>query len=242
MYDDLSKLIIIPAFNEGKNIAGLISEIRDFDSGFDIVVVDDGSHDDTGTIARQSDVPVITMPFNVGIGGAMQTGFKYARNHAYDIAIQVDGDGQHLPQEIPKLLTALVGEKNDVVIGSRYLSQNDYKTPFFRRMGMFIFSFINSRIAHKRFTDNTSGFRAYNAKAIRFLAFNYPNDYPEVEAVAVLAMHKFRMKEVAVEMRPRQFGVSSIDALDAIYYMIKVSLALLVNVSRKNESMNDTVS
>ncbi len=230
-------MIIIPAYNEEKNIANVISEIRNHRSDFDIVVINDGSRDNTRAVAEQM-VPVISLPFNLGIGGAMQTGFKYAQEHGYEIAVQVDGDGQHLPGEIPKLLHTLVAENYDVVIGSRYLENNNYHTPMMRRLGMIIFSFINSRIADKRLTDNTSGFRAYNDRAIKFLAANYPTDYPEVEAVAVLAMNNFKIAEVPVEMRQRRYGVSSIDALSAIYYMIKVSLALLVNVFRKHERAN----
>lgn len=233
------KLIIVPAFNEEKNIANVITEIRQARSDFDIVVIDDGSADNTRAVAEQTGVAVISLPFNLGIGGAMQTGFKYALERGYQIAVQVDGDGQHLPEEIPKLLDALLNENYDVVIGSRYLENNGYKTPFMRRLGMMIFSFINSRIAKKRVTDNTSGFRAYNSRVIKFLAANYPNDYPEVEAVAVLAMNHFRIKEVAVRMRQRQFGVSSINAIAAIYYMIKVCLALLVNVFRPHQKVEE---
>ncbi|HEX9654874.1 MAG TPA: glycosyltransferase family 2 protein [bacterium] len=234
-----NRLIIIPAFNEEKNIANVIAEIRQSRQDFDIAVIDDGSTDHTRAAAERCGATVISLPFNLGIGGAMQTGFKYARQCGYELAVQVDGDGQHLPEEIPKLLDSLLNEKYDVVIGSRYLENNDYKTPLMRRMGMVIFSFINSRIAKKRLTDNTSGFRAYNSRAIKFLAANYPTDYPEVEAVAVLAMNRFKINEVAVRMRQRQFGVSSINAVAAIYYMIKVCLALLVNVFRPRTKMEE---
>lgn len=233
------KLVIIPAFNEEKNIANVVAEVRQSRPDFDIVVIDDGSADNTRAAAETTGAAVISLPFNLGIGGAMQTGFKYARENNYQIAVQVDGDGQHLPAEIEKLLDSLLNEKYDVVIGSRYLENNGYKTPLMRRMGMVLFSFINSRIAKKKVTDNTSGFRAYNSRAIKFLAASYPNDYPEVEAVAVLAMNHFKIKEVAVQMRQRQFGVSSINALAAIYYMIKVSLALLVNVFRPHQKVED---
>ena len=236
------KVVIIPAYNEGRNIINVVNDMKSFRPDFDIVVIDDGSTDDTQKVAEDCHIPVISLPFNLGIGGAMQTGFKYAKENGYDIAIQVDGDGQHMPQEIPKLLKYLQNDQNDVVIGSRYLEDNDYKTPLFRKLGILLFSFVNSQIAKKRFTDNTSGFRAYNSKAIHFLALNYPSDYPEVEAVAVLAMNRFRIKEVPVLMRPRQFGVSSINAISAIYYMIKVSLALLVNISRRHENLGGSIN
>lgn len=229
-------LIIIPAFNEEGNIGTVISEIRKSQPKLDIVVINDGSLDATEEVVRSLGIPVISLPFNLGIGGAVQTGFKFAYQNGYDFAVQVDADGQHIPSEITKLLEHLEDGENDMVIGSRYVSKNSYQTPLLRRFGMIVFSWMNFLAIHQKVTDNTSGFRAYNRKAIEFLSRIYPDDYPEVEAVVVLGKNGFRIKEIPVNMRARQTGDSSITAFKSLYYMIKVSLAIFVNVFRSRES------
>jgi len=228
-------LIIVPAFNEENNISTIIKEIRNCRINCDILIIDDGSTDATAEVARSNEVPVVSLPFNLGIGGAVQTGFKFALRNGYDYAIQVDADGQHNPSEIEKLLKPLTEEEFDVVIGSRYLDKNDYQTTFLRRVGAVIFMGLNFLAIGQKVKDNTSGFRAYNRRTIEFLARTYPDDYPEVEAVAVLGMNGFRIKEIPVKMRSRHSGSSSITSLKSIYYMIKVSLAILVNVFRSKE-------
>ncbi len=228
-------LIIIPAFNEQDNIVNVISEIQEHNSDFDIVVINDGSTDETASRASSKGVPVLTLQFNLGIGGAVQTGFKFAVNHSYDYAIQLDADGQHISSEIDKILVPLQEDTSDVVIGSRYLGDNHYQTPFLRRAGMIVFSLMNTMAIHQKVTDNTSGFRAYNRRAIEFLSRIYSDDYPEVEAVVVLGRNGFRISEIPVTMRARQMGDSSITALKSIYYMVKVSLSILVNVCRRRE-------
>ena len=228
-------LIIVPALNEEKNIGSVIKEISECGLPVDTVVVNDGSTDNTEHVARANGAVVLSLPYNLGIGGAVQTGFKYAVEYGYDIAIQIDADGQHIASELQLLVKPVEEEKADVVIGSRFLVQNGYKSSFSRKLGITIFSIINSILIRKKITDNTSGFRAYNKKAIKFLSINYPSDYPEPEAVISLTKNNFNIMEVPVKMRQRQFGDSSINAIKSIYYMIKVVLAIVIGVFKKRE-------
>ncbi len=231
-------LIIIPAFNEQENIGRVIREIRDTSYPVDVVVINDGSTDATARVAREAGAVVINLPFNLGIGGAVQTGFKYALRHGYEYAIQLDGDGQHVAAEIRKILDPVKSGEADMAIGSRYLTETDYKTPFMRRMGMLVFSFVNSALVGQKITDNTSGFRAFSRRAILFLAKYYPADYPEPEAVVVLGRNGFKIKEVPVRMRPRAAGESSINAFRSVYYMVKVLLAIFVDVFKSYQKVS----
>jgi hypothetical protein len=229
--DELRKrLVIVPAFNEEKSIGQVVDDILGCELGLDVVVIDDGSQDRTSEIARAHGSRVIKLPFNLGIGGAVQTGLKFALRHGYDVAIQIDGDGQHVPAEIPHLLAPLQRREADVVIGSRYLGARHYRTPFMRRLGMLVISAVNSLLIGQRITDNTSGFRAFNRRAVEFLSNHYPSDYPEPEAVVILGRNGFRLKESAVKMRQRLAGESSINSFHSIYYMVKVLLAVVVDV------------
>lgn len=231
-------LIIIPAFNEAGNIAGVIAELEAASLSCDILVINDGSHDQTGPLAATM-ATVVNLPSNLGIGSAVQTGFKYASRNNYRIAIQFDGDGQHVASEIPKLLADLEKNHNDMVIGSRFLEQHDgFRSTFARRIGIRILEILNSLLIGQHITDNTSGFRAYNRLAIEFLAHNYPADYPEPESVILLGKNGFRLSEVSTVMRKRQGGDSSISGLTSIYYMIKVILAVFMTVSRKPAARN----
>ncbi len=228
-------LVIVPAYNEEQNIATVIDELINSPLSFDILVVNDGSIDATSRLARASDKAlVVDLPKNLGIGGAVQAGFKYAMRHDYEVAIQFDGDGQHLADEIPTLLRALQNGDADVIIGSRFLpGGGDYRSTFARRIGIRLFQAINSILIGQRVTDNTSGFRAYNRQAIAFLARNYPVDYPEPEAVILLGRNSFKLAEVYTRMRERQGGDSSIAGLKGAYYMVKVLLAILMTALRK---------
>jgi len=226
-------LAIVPALNEEKAIGHVIKEIKTLDVPIDVVVIDDGSDDCTADAAQKTGTTVLSLPYNLGIGGAVQTGFQYAVQHGYQKAVQVDGDGQHIPKEIPLLLQAMDNQNVDVVIGSRFLGKGDFVSSAPRRMGIRIFQGVNSLFLKQKITDNTSGFRAYNQRAIAFLAEYYPHDYPEPESVILLKKNGFTMTEIPVHMRQREHGQSSISAFRAVYYMIKVLLAIFVGMFKK---------
>ena len=230
-------LAIVPSFNEEENIAGVIESIKRADPLVDILVVNDGSDDRTSAVAQSSGLArVVNLPCNIGIGGAVQTGFIFAKREGYDIAFQFDVDGQHIAPEIEKILAPVRNDLADVVIGSRFCKKDaGYRSTFSRRLGIKVFEIVNSALIRQRITDNTSGFRAYNRKAIEFLARNYPVDYPEPEAVLILGKNGFRLKEVSVLMRERARGRSSISGIVSLYYMIKVLLALVVCCMRPRE-------
>lgn len=229
-------LLIIPAQNEAANLAQVIDEARAaLEAG--IVVVDDGSTDGTGEIAVEKGVELLSLPFNLGIGGAMQTGYRFARNGGYDIAVQVDGDGQHDAGQVPQLIEPLLSGECDMTVGSRYLKKDSYNGPAARRLGTAVFSRILSLILRQRLTDATSGFRAVNRDLIGLFARDYPRDYPEVEALLLVHMAHRRICEIPVTMRLREGGRSSISAFRSIYYMVKVLLALIVVASRKREPL-----
>ena len=222
-------LVIIPAYNEGESVRKVILGVRRYLADADILLVNDGSTDLTSERARNSGVLVLDLPFNLGIGGAVQAGYKYAYEKGYDIAIQVDADGQHDPKEIPKLLHALAEKKVDMVIGSRFLGDSEFKSSLMRRIGISIFSRVISTIAKQKITDPTSGFRAVNRKAIQLFASNYPQDYPEPEAVVLLHQFRLKMGEVPVGMSQRYAGESSITKIRSVYYVVKVLLAIIVD-------------
>lgn len=232
-------IAIIPAFNEEKNIRRVIEDIKKHQPKVKIVVINDASTDNTEIEVKKSGETVITLPFNLGIGGAMQTGFKYAKENDFDIALQVDGDGQHMASQIERIIRPVINNEADVVIGSRFLSESDYRTKFWRRVGISIFALVNSFLVGRKITDSTSGFRAYNKKAISFLSQFYPQDYPEPEAVVELYRNEFSIKEVPVLMRKREEGKSSIGTLGSVYYMVKVLMASFIAFSRKPVSKED---
>jgi len=229
----MRKIAIVPAYNEHAAIAGVIDEIRAFDPHLDILVVDDGSHDDTATIARAHGARVVRLPFNLGIGGAVQTGFRYAHEHGYDIAARVDGDGQHDPAELAGLIEAVLADRADICVGSRFAGSEGYRSSRSRRIGIRILARVVSMLTRQRVTDTTSGLQVLNRNAIALFAADYPHDYPEVEAALMLHKHRLRLVESPVRMRERSAGVSSITALRSIYYMIKVMLAILVGAMRR---------
>lgn len=229
--NSLKVLVIIPAYNEEKSIGNVISKIKNLD-GIDVVVVDDGSKDETLKVSLEKGARVIELPFNLGIGGAMQTGYLFAKNNNYDIAIQVDADGQHDPTYIEKLIEPIKNGKADMVVGSRYVEKTAYKSSLSRRSGMIYFSFLVTMLTGQKIKDTTSGFRAVNKKIIEYFAQSYPTDYPEVDVLVRLNRKKFKICEVAVEMKDRQGGTSSITPLKSVYYMIKVSIAVLIDTLR----------
>ena len=225
-------LVILPAFNEEASVANVLQEVRAVLPEADRIVVNDCSLDRTSDVARRAGAMVLDLPVNLGIGGAMQTGYRFAAEKGYDFALQVDADGQHDPKEIPLLLNPVLDGKADIVIGSRYLSETGYRSPVMRRIGSWVFSLAVSAIVGKRITDTTSGFRAANQRVIRFYAERYPQDYPEVEAVVMLHRAGLKFMEVPVQMQPRVGGDSSISSLKAVYYMIKVPLAIFIGLFR----------
>lgn len=235
-------LIIIPAYNEAESIEGVISVVKKELPDAAIIVINDGSRDDTGSIAKRLGVTVADLPYNMGIGAAMQTGYRYAALHNYDIAVQVDADGQHPPDQIKHIISPVVEEKVDVVIGSRFLrgtqaklGSGEYHPSLARLIGIKVFSVVVSLIIGKWLTDTTSGFRAVSKRAIRFFAKNYPEDYPEVEAIVLLHKAGFSIMETSVRMKTRAGGKSSITPLHALYYIIKVLLAVFIDVLKKVE-------
>ena len=226
-------LVIIPAYNEEGSVGKVIEDVRTDLLQADILVVSDGSTDCTSEKARAREATVLELPFNLGIGGAMQAGYQYACQRGYDIAIQVDADGQHDPKEIAKLLGALEEKKMDVAMGSRFLGTSEFKSSLMRRIGIFIFSRVISMIVGQKITDPTSGFRAANRRAIRLFALEYPQDYPEPEAVVLLHQCRLKMAEVPVRMSERYSGESSITKIRSVYYMVKVLLAIFVDCFKK---------
>ena len=230
---ELKRIAIVPALNEEATVGRVIDEIRAFDPGLDVVVVDDGSIDRTAGIAADRGAHVVRLPFNLGIGGAVQTGYRFAFEHGYDIAVQIDGDGQHDASQLPAVLAPVLAGEADLAIGSRFTGEGAYRSSFSRRIGIQIFARVVSGIVRQKVTDTTSGFRAVNRKGIALFAADYPHDYPEVEATVMCVKHKLRLTEVPVEMRERGGGSSSITAVRSIYYMTKVLLALFVGLFRR---------
>jgi glycosyltransferase involved in cell wall biosynthesis len=223
---------IVPAFQERASIARVVEDIRRLSSA-DVVVIDDGSGDGTAAEAVRAGARVITLPFNLGIGSAVQTGYMAAQEGNFDIAIQVDGDGQHPAEEIDRLIAALGETGADIVVGSRFMGGGAYRAPFGRRLGIAVFARLVSLVTGVRMTDTTSGFRASGRRAITLFAAAYPHDYPEVEAVIIAHRAGLRLVEVPVEMRERQGGRSSITPLKSGYYMLKVIMAIVMVLLRR---------
>jgi glycosyltransferase involved in cell wall biosynthesis len=230
----LKRIAIVPAYDEEESVARVIDEIRGFDPDFEIVVVDDGSVDRTAAVAEQRGAHVLRLPFNLGIGGAVQTGFRYAFEQGFRLAVRVDGDGQHDASQLGLLLGPVLADEADIVVGSRFGAADGYRSSRSRRLGISILAGTVSMLVRRRITDPTSGFQALNRLAIALFAADYPHDYPEVEATLMVHRHKLRLTEVPVRMRERSAGRSSIGALAAVYYMVKVLLALFVGLFRKN--------
>jgi len=229
----LKRMAIVPAMNEEASVGRVIDELNAFDPGMDVVVVDDGSVDRTAGIAADRGAHVLRLPFNLGIGGAVQTGFRYAFEQGYDVAVRLDGDGQHLATELPKLLRPVIDGAADVVVGTRFGGDGEYRSTAVRRVGIRFFAWTVSRLVGQKVTDTTSGFQAVSRRGIALFATDYPHDYPEVEATVMVAKVGLRMQEVPVTMRERAGGRSSITAIRSVYYMVKVLLALFVGMFRK---------
>ena len=223
-------LVIIPAYNEEGSVGGVVRAVRDVLPGVPVVVVDDGSLDGTCQVARQAGADILRLPHHLGLGGAVQTGYRFAFEHGYDCVARVDSDGQHNPADLPVLLDKLRTDNYDMVTGSRFLQDNGYQVQWLRRLGGLVFSLVLYPILGKRITDPTSGFAAVNRRALEVFSRSFPLEYPEIEALVVLQRKALRFCEVPVRMFPRQAGRSTIGSLGAVYYMFRVLLGVLVNV------------
>ena len=232
-------LAIVPAFNEAASIGEVVCEIRDFDSEIEVLVVDDGSTDATSAVAEAAGARVLRLPINLGIGGAMQAGYLYAFERGFDLAAQVDGDGQHDASELSRLLEPILAGRADLAIGTRFAGEQSYRPPLTRRIGIGLFAALVSLRVRQRMTDTTSGFRAVNRRGIRLFAADYPHDYPEVESVVTAARGDLRVCEVPVAMRQREAGRSSITTFRSFYYVVKVLLALFVGLFPRNPLVID---
>lgn len=221
-------LIIIPAFNEAENIVRVVSRMMEQAPQYDYLVVNDGSTDETLSLCRREGFHYLDLPINMGIGGAVQAGYIYARKNGYDIAVQMDGDGQHDIAYLENLLEPIRQGEADVTIGSRFLQKEGFQSSVSRRTGINILSFLILITTGRHIKDVTSGYRAVNKRFIEIYSKDYPMDYPEPEAIVAAIMHLGRVKEIPVQMRAREGGTSSITLKKSIYYMIKVTLAILI--------------
>jgi glycosyltransferase involved in cell wall biosynthesis len=227
-------LVIVPAYNEQDNLPQLVAKLRQVEPKVDILVINDRSLDGTAQICIELGVNTIHLPCNLGIGGAVQTGYKYAHLHEYEYAVQVDGDGQHDPEYISSILRPLLEQQADLAIGSRYINKEGFQSSTLRRVGIRYFSLLINLLIQQKVTDPTSGFRACNAKVIDLFSRFYPADYPEPESIVFIKRNGYRIVEVPVVMQERLGGTSSIKSFRTLYYMIKVSLAILIDKMRRN--------
>ncbi len=226
-------LVIVPAYNEQGSIENVVHRICAASASYDVLVINDCSKDKTAAILREMGANYIDLPLNLGIGGAMQTGYLYAINNGYDFAIQVDGDGQHDPREISKMESRMQEGDVDMVIGSRFIKKTDYNQKFMRMLGINIFSLATRFLIGQSVKDATSGFRLANRKVIEYFAYNYPSDYPEPEVLVGLSRRNLKVVEIPVKMYARESGISSINMMKSAYYMIKVFFAMVIDKIRK---------
>ncbi|RED55346.1 glycosyltransferase family 2 protein [Cohnella lupini] len=224
--------IVIPAFNEEISIPYVIHALLRRYPDFTVLVVNDGSSDLTAEVAAAAGARVVTLPHNLGIGGAVQTGYLYCARKGFKIAVQVDADGQHKPEELAKIIQPIVDGRADMVLGSRFLEKTSYRSTLGRRVGIFILSKLVSLFVRQSVTDPTSGFRAVNRRGIELFARDYSTDYPEVDSLVLLKKHRLRILEVPVEMDRRQAGRSSITPIRSMYYMLKVTLSIMIKSFR----------
>lgn len=228
----MKRLIIIPAYNEEDSIEATVLGIQEKMSGFEYVVINDCSTDATRQICEKNNFNVVNLPINLGIGGAVQTGYIYARDNGYDIAVQMDGDGQHDAGFIQEMAAHLEQNNADLVIGSRFIKKEGFQSSRLRRAGILYFTWLIKLCTGHTITDPTSGYRMAGRRVIEMFAQDYPKDYPEPETVVKTLRHGFQVEEIPVIMRERQGGVSSISMIKSVYYMLKVTLAILIERMR----------
>lgn len=229
----LRKLVIIPAYNESASIVNTVNDINKNAPDFDYVVINDHSKDNTLQVCKDVGLNVIDLPLNLGIGGAVQTGYLYACQNGYDIAVQFDGDGQHDAKYLNEMAETLVKEQADMVIGSRFIEKEGFQSSFTRRLGIRYFTFLIKILTGQKITDPTSGYRMCNRKIIELFAGNYPKDYPEPETTTWILRKKLKVLEIPVIMRAREEGVSSISLKKSFYYMFKVTMAIIIERTRR---------
>ena len=226
-------IIVIPAYNEEENILNTYNTIVEYNkknkTNYDVIVVNDGSKDRTEEILSENNINHIKLIQNLGIGGAVQTGYKYAFENGYDIAVQYDGDGQHDVDYVKTITDPIINDEADFVIGSRFIKKDkdNFNTTFSRRMGINLISFFIKLVTKKKVYDTTSGFRAVNKDIIEFFAYDYPTEYPEPITTTQLLQKKYRLKEVPVKMKARMGGKSSIGSWKNVYYMINVIISII---------------
>lgn len=231
-------LIITPAFNEEKNIANVISDILNLSHLTNILVVDDGSTDTTAHVSKQTGANVISLPFNMGYGAALQTGFKYAFKNKYNYVVHMDADGQHEPRSIKTLLDEIRKEEVDIVIGSRFLDNPDYPLDFLRKIGIAIFKVIIKLFTKQEITDPTSGFQALNRKAFEFYSNIYPSDFPDADVIISSHLARLKIKEIPVKFYPKPFGKSMHSGIKPFYYAFKMFLSIFVTLLRKKPEVS----
>lgn len=224
----MKKIIIIPAYNEEENIERTVNAIQKSAQGFDYVIINDCSTDNTRKICEEKEFNIVNLPINLGIGGAVQTGYKYAYENGYDVAVQVDGDGQHDPEFLNTMADYLIEHQVDMVIGSRFIEKKGFQSSITRRMGIQFFSKLIKVLTGKTITDPTSGLRMIGRNVMEIFSRDYPRDYPEPESIVAVLRKNMKIEEIPVVMFERQGGVSSISPKKSIYYMIKVTLAILI--------------
>lgn len=228
----MKKLIIIPAYNEEASIVTTVQDIKDHADDFDYIVVNDCSSDRTKELCEEHGIPYLDLPVNLGIGGAVQTGYRYAKENGYELAVQFDGDGQHNAAYLKSMADILEQEGQDMVIGSRFIKKEGFQSSAMRQLGIRYFTVLIRLLTKKTITDPTSGMRMVNRKLIERFAKDYPKDYPEPESVTAVLRDGFLVKEIPVRMRERHGGVSSISPINSIYYMVKVTLAVFMVMLR----------
>ena len=224
----MKKIIIIPAYNEEENIERTVNAIQKSAQGFDYVIINDCSTDNTRKICEEKEFNIVNLPINLGIGGAVQTGYKYAYENGYDVALQVNGDGQHDPEFLNTMADYLIEHQVDMVIGSRFIEKKGFQSSITRRMGIQFFSKLIKVLTGKKITDPTSGLRMIGRNVMEIFSEDYPRDYPEPESIVAVLRKNMKIEEIPVVMLERQGGVSSISPKKSIYYMIKVTLAILI--------------
>ena len=229
----MKKLVIIPAFNEEGNLEKTVKDIKDNAPDFDYVIINDCSTDKTLEMCRRHGFSYLNLPVNLGIGGAVQTGYRYAYYHGYDIAVQFDGDGQHSAAHLEDMVTTLIDTESDMVIGSRFIEKEGFQSSGLRRIGIKYFTGLIKLLTGKKITDPTSGMRMVNKKLLEKFTDEYPKDYPEPESVVTILSEKYKVTEIPVVMNEREEGVSTISLKNSVYYMIKVSFAILIARMKK---------